>query len=309
MTGYKRVFLGCWVSLDEQDRLCEVSLDSSIVEEVSGLSDQQIDSIFQAYYLLVSCPPPSSQDTPRGRYTFQSHHYTRRHPLRPIKVAANANTPPQSPPQRPEKRPRPDSYTGITTRGSGRTKKVSLPRRRGGSRQNSSQEKIDSLRVSDDLNHSATTSTSPGEIPSPPQSVMLEEHSPPPNNDMALVDSHLPVESSASIVEENLQHVSPAPEPFPTDEKADLAVSTNELVTTSGAATGSASSITLISLPEADTQPECLDQTCPLVACTHPVSTVESTDSPQYTRLLHLDRENLNTKSYIALFQTHESLI
>ena len=47
MTGYKRVFLGCWISLDEQDRLCEVSLDSS-VDEVSGPSDQQIDSIFQA---------------------------------------------------------------------------------------------------------------------------------------------------------------------------------------------------------------------------------------------------------------------
>ena len=49
MTGYKRVFLGCWVSLDEQDRLREVSLDSSTVEEVSGPPDQQIDSIFQAY--------------------------------------------------------------------------------------------------------------------------------------------------------------------------------------------------------------------------------------------------------------------
>jgi len=48
MTGYKRVFLGCWMSLDEQDRLCEVSLDSYTVEEVSGPSDQQIDSIFQA---------------------------------------------------------------------------------------------------------------------------------------------------------------------------------------------------------------------------------------------------------------------
>ena len=48
MTGHKRVFLGCWVSLDEQDRLCEVSLDSSAVEGVSGPSDQQINSIFQA---------------------------------------------------------------------------------------------------------------------------------------------------------------------------------------------------------------------------------------------------------------------
>ena len=47
MTGYKRVFLGCWVSLDEQDRLCKVSLDSSTVE-VSGPSNRQIDTIFQA---------------------------------------------------------------------------------------------------------------------------------------------------------------------------------------------------------------------------------------------------------------------
>ena len=48
MTGSKRVFLGCWVSLDEQDRLCEVSLDRSAIEEVSRPSEQQIDSIFQA---------------------------------------------------------------------------------------------------------------------------------------------------------------------------------------------------------------------------------------------------------------------
>jgi hypothetical protein len=47
MTDSKRVFLGCWVSLDEQDRLCEVSLDRSAIE-VSRLSAQQIDSIFQA---------------------------------------------------------------------------------------------------------------------------------------------------------------------------------------------------------------------------------------------------------------------
>ena len=40
-------------------------------------------------------------------------------------------------------------------------------------------------------------------VPSRPESAILEEHSPQPNNDMALVDSHLPVESSASTVEEN----------------------------------------------------------------------------------------------------------
>ncbi|CZR52920.1 uncharacterized protein PAC_02797 [Phialocephala subalpina] len=199
MTGYKRVFLGCWVSLDEQDRLCEVSLDSSTVEEISGPSDQQIDSIFQAFEIRREGEAPSNpiiilEDTPS------------------VTVAPDTNTPPQSPPQRPEKRPRPDNYTGMTRRGSSRKKKVSSPRRRGGSRQNSSPEKIDSLNLSDDLDHN-------------------------------------PV------------------------------VSTDELVTTSGAATESASSIILSSLPEADTQLECLDQTCPLVACTNPVSTVEPTDS------------------------------
>jgi hypothetical protein len=56
----------------------------------------------------------------------------------------------------------------------------------------------DSSQVLDDLNRSATASTSLGEVTS--QSVMLEEHSPQPNNDMALVDSHLPVESSACTV-------------------------------------------------------------------------------------------------------------
>ncbi len=56
MTGSKRVFLGCWVSLDEQDRLCEVSLDRSATEEVSRPSEQQIDSIFQA---CKSCTNPT----------------------------------------------------------------------------------------------------------------------------------------------------------------------------------------------------------------------------------------------------------
>ena len=70
-----------------------------------------------------------------------------------------------------------------------------------------------------------------------------------------------------------------APETFLTDGKGDPAVSTDELVTTSDTATGSASSIILSSSPEADIPPECLDQTCPLMACTHPVSTVEPTES------------------------------
>ena len=42
------MFLGCWVSVDEQDQLCEVSLDKSAFKEVSIPSEQQIDSIFQA---------------------------------------------------------------------------------------------------------------------------------------------------------------------------------------------------------------------------------------------------------------------
>lgn len=52
MTSHKRVFLGCWVFLDEQDRFCEVSVDKSTIEEVCGPSDQEIDRIFQA------CKPP-----------------------------------------------------------------------------------------------------------------------------------------------------------------------------------------------------------------------------------------------------------
>jgi hypothetical protein len=45
MTGSKRVFLGCWVSLDEQDRLCEVTLDKSAIEEVSRNASGQGHSI------------------------------------------------------------------------------------------------------------------------------------------------------------------------------------------------------------------------------------------------------------------------
>ncbi|CZR52935.1 uncharacterized protein PAC_02813 [Phialocephala subalpina] len=258
MADSKCVFLGCWVSLDEQDRLCEVSLDRSAVEEVSGPSDQQIDSIFQAFEIRregdASSNPILILDDPS------------------VAITPDVNTPPQTPPERPEERPRPESYAGMAARSSSRRKKVSPP--------DSSQKKTESLSLSDDPDHSTSWST-PGleEIPSPLESAILEEHSPQPNNDMALVDSHLPVESSASAVEENPQHVSPAPETFPTEKKADPAVSTNELVTTPETAMGSASSIILNSSPEADAQPECLDQTCPLVACTHLVSTVEPTDS------------------------------
>jgi hypothetical protein len=109
----KCVFLGCWASLDEQDRLCEASLDSSTVE-VSGSSDQQIDSIFQA------CMSPMKSDTQTTDLSLVPHHRVeiRREgdgdvPSNPIiiledtpsvTVAANTNKPPQSPPQRPEKR-------------------------------------------------------------------------------------------------------------------------------------------------------------------------------------------------------------
>jgi hypothetical protein len=67
------------------------------------------------------------------------------------------------------------------------------------------------------------------------------------------------------------------PETFPTNEKADLAISTNTL-TALETITGPASSIGLNSLPDADTQPKRLDQTCPLMTCTHLVSIVEPTD-------------------------------
>ncbi|PMD66210.1 uncharacterized protein K444DRAFT_624715 [Hyaloscypha bicolor E] len=177
-----------------------------------------------------------------------------------VTVAPDTNTPPQSPPQRPEKRPRPDRYNGIARHGSSRKKK----RRRGGSRQNFSPEKIDSLNLSDDPDHSASRSTSGlGEMPSPSESAILEEHS-----------LHLPVENSAFIAEESPQHVSPVPETFPTQEKADPAAFINELATTLGAVTGSASSIILSLLPEANTQPECPDQTCPLVAYIHLSKTI-----------------------------------
>lgn len=79
MADSKRVFLGCWVSLDEQDRLCEVSLDRSAVEEVSGPSEQQIDSIFQAckspvnpaINRLLTCP---LSVTTESRYAVREMH-------------------------------------------------------------------------------------------------------------------------------------------------------------------------------------------------------------------------------------------
>ena len=194
-----------------------------------------------------------------------------------ITITPNANTPPQSPPLEP--RPRP-SYIGITTRASSRNMKSSSTRHRGTS-QDFSQEKIDSLRLSDDLNHSATASqrtSGPGEIPPPPQPVIPEEHSPQPNNDMALVGTHLPVKSSASTAKENPQHVSPAPETFPADEKAYPDLSPDALATPK-TLIALASSIVLSLSPEVNTEPEDIEQTHPPIACAYSVSTVKPADS------------------------------
>jgi len=74
------------------------------------------------------------------------------------------------------------------------------------------------LSLSDNPDHSTSWGASgPEEISSPSESAILEEHSPQLNNDMALVDSYLPVESSVSTAEENPQHISSAPKTFPTD--------------------------------------------------------------------------------------------
>jgi len=164
----------------------------------------------------------------------------------------------------------------MTTQSSSRINKVSSPRRRGGSRQNSSQKKTEPLSLSDDPDYSISRGTSSlEEIPSPLESDILEEYSRQPNNNIALVDSYPPV----------------------ANEKADPAVSTGELVTTLRAVTGSASSILSSSL-EADTQPECLDQTCPLMAYIHLVSIVKPTDS---TLSLNISRHTLKISQQTSL--------
>jgi hypothetical protein len=210
----------------------------------------------------------------------------------------------------------------MATRSLSKAKKSSSLRQRGGSCQHSSQE-IDSLSLSDDPDHSVSASHSAfglEEIPSPPQSVILEDNSLQPDSNMALADSHLLVKSSVSTAEENPQHVSSAPKTFLTHEKAYPAISTNELATPSETATLSASSITLSSSPEVDTQPEGLNQTCSPVACTHLVSTVEPTDSTlspnasglthevsQYNSLDIADQTSLATLSHRSA--SHDSTI
>lgn len=137
------------------------------------------------------------------------------------------------------------------------------------------QEKIDSLSLSCDADHSAFASwgAGPEEIPSPPQFVILEERFWQPDANTALAASHLSVKSSVSTAEENLRHVSAAPKMFLTHEKAYPDASTNE------SATLETSTGLISSSPKADTEPEGQDQTCPPVACIDSVSTVEPTGS------------------------------
>jgi hypothetical protein len=142
-------------------------------------------------------------------------------------------------------------------------------------------EEINSLKLSNDLNHNAAASraaSSQDGLPSSPESVILEEHSPQVNNDMAIVDSHLPAKRSVCTIEDNLQHALPAPQTSLTYE-TDLAVSVADLATPPEGVTGLANSFILGSSPEADTQREGLNQTCLPVARTPPVSPADPTDS------------------------------
>jgi hypothetical protein len=204
----------------------------------------------------------------------------------------------QTPLQRPEKCPQPDSYTGIATRSSSRTKKSFSPRHRGRSLQSPLQEKIDLLSLSNDLSYSTSVSRVTLDlegIPSSPQSVILEEHSLQSDNNIALANGHLLIKSSVSPAEEILQYVLLAPEIFPTYEKVYLAFSTNKSATPE-TATGLPSSI-LNSLPDKDIQPEGLDQACPPVTCIYPVNTIKPTYSilsPNTTRYTYkVSQQNL----------------
>ncbi|KAG9229916.1 hypothetical protein BJ875DRAFT_521667 [Amylocarpus encephaloides] len=225
MTGSQRVSLSCWVSLDEHDRLCKVSLDRSTVEEVSRPSEQQVDSTFQAW-----------------------------------------------------------SYAGMAALSSSRAKKGTSRKRR---RSRHSSQKVDSLRLSDDLSQSATASqgpssqgpSSPEGVPSTPESAIPEEHSPQLNDNMAIVDSHLPARSPVCTMEEKAQRASQAPETSPTYERACPTVSADELATPSEPITGPSSSFIVGSSHEADTERQGFDQACLPAAYTRPVSTADPTDS------------------------------
>jgi hypothetical protein len=167
----------------------------------------------------------------------------------------------------------------MVARSSSRAKKGSSRQRR---RSRHSSQEIDSLKLSDDLNQNATVSqgpSSPEGVPSTPESAMPEAHSLQLNNNMAIVDSHLPARSPVCTIEENPQHVSPAPKTSPAYERVCSAVSADELATPPEAVTGPSSSFILGSSPEADTQRKGFDQACLPAACTHPVSTADPTDS------------------------------
>jgi hypothetical protein len=96
---------------------------------------------------------------------------------------------------------------------------------------------------------------------------------------MAFANSHLLVKSLASTTKENPQNVLLALETFLTYKKANPTFFTNELATLSKTAIGLASSIIFSSSPKADTQLGSLNYTCPPIACIHPVSTFEPTNS------------------------------
>ncbi|KAH6700671.1 hypothetical protein BKA61DRAFT_620952, partial [Leptodontidium sp. MPI-SDFR-AT-0119] len=180
---------------------------------------------------------------------------------------------------------------------------------RGSSRQrrrsrHSSQD-IDSLRLSDNLNQNATASqglSSPEGILSTPESVKPEEHSTQLNNHMAIVNSHLPARSPVGTIEENPQHVSPAPDTSPTDGRACPAVSADELATPSEPVTGPSSSFSLGSSPEADTQREGFTQACLPAAYTHPVGTTNHTDSTYSPKDSHKSQQtSLDIPDHLAL--------
>jgi hypothetical protein len=138
----------------------------------------------------------------------------------------------------------------MAARSLSRTKRGSSSRRRGRSGRNS---------LSDDPDHSTSPgASSPEELPSTPESAALEEQSPQTDNGMTLADNYPPARSS--------------------DEKADPALSTDELLAALETATEQASSKIPASLSATDTQSEGLKQACSPVNYTHSVSTVEPTD-------------------------------
>jgi len=198
-------------------------------------------------------------------------------------ITPDVDTPPQTPEQT-EKRRRP-GYGGMAARRSRRAKKGS-PRHRRRSRHSSREN--DSF--SDDLNQNATEGPSSSErVLSTPESVMPEEHSPQLNNNMAIVNSHLPVSSPVGTIEENPQHGSPAPDTSSIYGRACPAVSADEPATPSEPPS---SSFILGSPPEADTQREGFHQACPPAACTHPVSTANPTDSTLSPKDSHESQQN-----------------